>query len=170
MNHIYFACCSCRVYIDAGYRWAAHLPASVYDDAPLNVEAVMRAENYWRGVEEADWLRELLPKIRQFLEAHRQHDLVFGQEEKFLSRDEPSSLFWTEIEDIDPTDDEANAQISFFWSPVVFVEVFNYRTWEEVGSYLTKTPYETWWFCDSQLRYEARRVFEYLVQRKAQSS
>ena len=48
MNNLYFACCDCKIYIDAGYRWAyweLEEARIVARRKPVDVESVLKAES-----------------------------------------------------------------------------------------------------------------------------
>ncbi len=103
MNDRYFACRSCGVCIDAGYRWGyAELeePGIVRRREAVDVAAVERADGYWRGAEESAWLAGLLPRVREFLGEHRAHDLVYGDVEDvgLIPPDDPENPTCREIQ------------------------------------------------------------------------
>src|ERR1041384_3460545 len=83
-SNVYFACLDCKVYVDAGYRWAVwHLEESgiVGRGAPVSIERLRSARDYWTPPksESSYWLEaEVLPSARRFLDEHRCHRLVFG--------------------------------------------------------------------------------------------
>ena len=82
MNNLYFACAACHVFIDAGYRhayWKLEHAGVVSPNVPVDVRGVLDAEEYWPVG--ADWLLKLLPAVRAFLEAHRPHEIRFGEAE-----------------------------------------------------------------------------------------
>src|SRR5688572_19224774 len=79
MNTLYFACPSCRIYIDAGYRhayWELEDTGIVDRSSAVDVSSVLAADDYWNV--DADWLAELLPAVRLFLEQHAGHRVRFG--------------------------------------------------------------------------------------------
>lgn len=83
MNCLYFACPNCRLYTDAGYRWAAwelKVPGLVALGEGVDVGVVLGCESYWNPPmdESHDWLRvSIFPTVRKFLEDHRLHGVVF---------------------------------------------------------------------------------------------
>ena len=89
MNNLYFACADCKVYVDAGYRWAyweLEKAGIVSRNQMVSVEAVLGADSYWNPPLEdsSNWLyQEIFPTLREFLSTHRFHKVVFGQEEEF---------------------------------------------------------------------------------------
>jgi hypothetical protein len=80
VNDRYFACRSCGLCIDAGYRWGyleLEEPGTVRRQVVV-VAVGERADGYWRGTEESAWLATLLPRVREFLGEHRTHNLIYG--------------------------------------------------------------------------------------------
>ncbi|HJZ68973.1 MAG TPA: hypothetical protein VKF81_12680, partial [Blastocatellia bacterium] len=73
MNNSYFACTDCKVYVDAGYRWAVwwlEERGVVMRGESVSVDSVLAARDYWTPFESdsANWLRsEVLPPARRFL-------------------------------------------------------------------------------------------------------
>ena len=103
MNCRYFACPACRVYLDAGYRWAYWLledPGLVKMNSIVDVDAVAGCAEYWNPPdgERSEWLFDrILPAVRHFLNEHRAHGIVYTEEGAIC--DEDSIYFnWTEIE------------------------------------------------------------------------
>ncbi len=102
MNTPNFACPNCRVYIDAGYRWAYWLledPGVVIPNGGVDVEAVLAREDYWNPPEEerSEWLCErVLPAVRRFLADHRAHGIVYTDEGAIYNED---TLYynWSEV-------------------------------------------------------------------------
>src|SRR5258708_2664126 len=90
MNNLYFACTDCRIYTDAGYRWAYSTLEDrgvVQRGRPVLVDAIFSAEEYWSPpVEEtSNWLyKEVFPGVRSFLQAHGNHSVIFGDQDDFL--------------------------------------------------------------------------------------
>jgi len=87
MNTPYFACPNCRVYIESGYRWAywtLEEPGIVQQPETVLVDRVLSATKYWNidGSPESAWLREkVLPKVRVFLQNHRDHAVAYVDED-----------------------------------------------------------------------------------------
>jgi hypothetical protein len=83
MNDRYFGCRTCKTYTDAGYRWARYQLEDlgiVQADRPVNVNWVQYAVGYWNPPEghERDWnCDEILLRVRQFLDKHGEHDLIY---------------------------------------------------------------------------------------------
>ncbi len=159
MTNLYFACTDCRVYVDAGYRWASwwlEEPGIVKRGKQVNVELVLSAREYWTPTktDSADWLySEVLPSVRRFLEEHRCHRLVFGNTSEFLSSD-ADLLDWM--------------QVGFLplLLPRYFVERLGFKTWDQVANFIARqdsTPW--WWMLDwDDLHDKARRKFHELVE------
>lgn len=103
MNCRYFACPGCRVYVDAGYRWAYwHLERSgeVRLGEGVDVDRVLCRDEYWNPPEEerSEWLYgRVLAGVRRFLGEHRGHGIVYIEEEH-LTAEESLTFNWTEIE------------------------------------------------------------------------
>jgi hypothetical protein len=86
MNNLYFVCSDCKIFVNAGYRWAyCNLigPGVVTLQTEVNVDRVFSAAAYWTPPHEvtSDWLyKDVLPSVRQFLSDHRGHRIVFWDE------------------------------------------------------------------------------------------
>src|SRR5689334_15711781 len=101
MNDLYFACRTCKNYHDAGYRWCywtlGH-PGMVQRGQLVNLNAVWNASEYWSGISESDWLRQLLPKVRTFLEHHQAHEVMYGEGQEIrvvaLNEDDDEFVNW----------------------------------------------------------------------------
>jgi hypothetical protein len=97
MNDRSFGCRTCKTYTDAGYRWASYQlerPGIVRGDRPLDVAAILAAEGYWNppAGHETDWNCDtILPRVRQFLTRHRDHDLVYISLNAFFDPDGPGA-------------------------------------------------------------------------------
>lgn len=103
MNCRYFACPNCRVYIDAGYRWAywqLEHNGLVRLGEGVQLSSVLACSDYWHPPEEekSEWLCErILPAVDKFLRAHGEHGLVYIEEEHIY--EEVSILAnWSEVE------------------------------------------------------------------------
>ena len=168
MNCVYFACKTCELYLDAGYRWTQNLSGAVERGERVDVEKVLAVTEYWRGVEGDERLEKLLPQVRTFLEAHREHEIIFGEEEIFHHFDVPS-LGWMEIETHEETAVKGaavKAAIGYFWGPRYFAEKLAYTKWEQVVEHMADLAWDNWWFEDAELRFEGRRKFERYVRAK----
>ena len=186
MNNLYFACVDCKIYIDAGYRWAyweLEKAGVVKRGKEVNLGAVLAAEKYWNPTDEdssewleieailiakgylkaastgerTDWLyKEVFPPLRQFLAEHRDDRMVFGQYEDFVPDDDDSELDWM--------------QVGYLLrkTPRYFVEVLGLRTWDEVSEHMEGQVHTPAWWSGSYLdEYEKRRrKFEELVSEK----
>ena len=140
MNHLFFACTDCKIYIDAGYRWAyweLEHAGVVSRQAPVNVDAVLAAEKYWNPPRDEDtrWLYEtVFPTVREFLRDHKHHRIVFGEAEEFAPINDPDYLTWMETGDaVKPT-------------PRYLAKVLHFKTWDEATAYLeTLEMPPSWW-------------------------
>jgi hypothetical protein len=160
MMNIYFACRDCKVYVDAGYRWASwwlEEPRIVKRGTPVSVEAVFSAREYWSPskTDSADWLRtEVLPSVRRFLEEHRCHRIVFGNTADFLSFDDDGLLDWMQV------------GYSPLLLPRYFVEQLGFQTWDQVSNFIARQDSTPWWWMlewDDQ-HGKARKKFQELVE------
>ena len=158
MNCVYFACKTCELYIDAGYRWTQTLPDSIKRGQSVDRESILSATEYWRGVKGNDYLRILLQRIKAFLDAHQEHEVIFAEEDDFHHFD-ARSLGWMEI--------DHSSNDKYFWGPRDFVEKLGYTRWEQVVEHIAGLEWGNWWFENMELRFEGRRKFEWFV--RAQS-
>src|SRR5829696_4742427 len=129
MNHVFFACRTCKSYIDAGYRWAAwtlEQPRVVRRGVPVDVAAVLRAESYWAGGSEG-WLAEQLPRVRRFLVNHSSHDVVFDEDESFRPINATGCF-------LDWLDDYVVTRAEL--SPRYFVKRLGLERWEDVVAFV----------------------------------
>jgi hypothetical protein len=137
----YFACLDCVEHITTGYRWGywtLEQPGIVRIGQPVDMDAVMGAEEYWQS--DAAPLQDLLPSIRRFLLFHQDHDLIFGEVENFMDWDNRESpryfIQWMDV---------LNTSAERF-APRDFVHRLGFRDWSEVLEYV-KTPENVpyWW-------------------------
>jgi hypothetical protein len=160
MNNVYFACKTCLIMTDAGYRWAycqLASPGIVSPASRVSVPKVLAADAYWSGteVDGSKWLREeILPVVRTFFGAHDEHEIVYGDYET-ITEDHPRAfLDWLEVgSGPRPT-------------PRWFAEVLRLQRWSEVVAWVRKNRKPAWWF-DDELRDIARVRFGELVKRRA---
>jgi hypothetical protein len=107
MNCRHFGCRRCKTYIDAGYRWAywqLEHPGIVAIGEPISVEAVLAASDYWSPPvgEGSQWLVEgVLPRVRRFLAAHRDHGILYIESDLVFDPEGPCAD-WIEVEDAEP--------------------------------------------------------------------
>lgn len=102
MNDRLFACHKCRVYIDAGYRWAYWTiedPGVVHLREVVNIDRLLSCSEYWNpsSEESNEYLSQVLPATSQFINKHRDHGVLYLQSDDIDCED---SLIqnWTEIE------------------------------------------------------------------------
>ena len=161
----YFACCDCKIYLNAGDRWAYWTLediGTVNKGAPISVKAVLSAGEYWNPEkdEETNWLyREIFPSVRLFLKEHESHKIIFGDADDFLYGDA-----------------ENYYQHYFDWLRVgycaresvrSFVDELGFKTWDEVRDYISGQEVQPWWIRDEKMKDIARRKFEELVESKS---
>jgi hypothetical protein len=159
MNNLYFACMDCKVYVDAGYRWAywwLEEPGVVARGESISVESVLSAREYWTPseTESADWLyEEVLPSTRHFLERHKSHRVIYGQMEDFLPFNGEGFLDWL--------------QLGFMPQllPRYFVECLGLKTWDEVRNFVAGQESAPWWWMLEweNLHNKARKKFQELI-------
>jgi hypothetical protein len=160
MNFLYFACCDCKIYIDAGYRWAWELLSQdiVAGGELINVEAVLGAKSYWNPPrkESSRWLfEEVFPPLRRFFEEHKSHRIMFGEQDEIA----PVAGF-----------DPDWMQIGYLLTPTprYLFEVLGLRSWEQVRLYMEKQEippvwWEVTWGDEPSPREQGRLKFEELV-------
>jgi hypothetical protein len=134
----YFACTDCKIYLNAGDRWAYWTLEDnrvVRKGAPISVKTILFAQEYWAPEEghDSDWLySEVFPSVRSFMEEHESHQLLFGDQNDFLfgaGEDYYKDHFnWM--------------QVGFAPSPSIrfLVEQLDLKTWDEVCNYLRDRP------------------------------
>ena len=161
MNNLYFACCDCKIYIDAGYRWAywkLEKPGIVTRGEKVDVDDVIAAETYWNppGDENSAWLYEgVFPPLREFLRDHSSHRMIFGEEQDFAPLD-GNYFAWMQIGYL------------LVPTPRYLVEVLRFTSWDQVLDYMEKLPtppawWEVTWDRDASPHDRARQKFEELV-------
>ena len=156
MNDRYFACRTCKNYVDAGYRfcyWTLEHTAIVEASKSVNLDAVWSADEYWAGGEDCDWLAELLPHVRSFLIEHGMHDLVYGDSESFMPMDDDNNfLLWM---------NEAGYVLELM--PRYFVERLYFTHWKQVEEYISREALPPFWWQLPTLRHKAKVIFTYAV-------
>jgi len=163
MNFLYFACCDCEIYIDAGYRWAWELLSRhiVARGGLVDVEAVLAETSYWNPPREegSRWLFEgVFPPLRGFFGEHASHRIVFGEEDDIA----PIAGF-----------DMDWMQIGYLLEPTprYLVEVLGFTSWEQACDYLGKLEvpppwWEVTWDGDPSWHEQGKRKFGALVKGK----
>lgn len=164
MNDRYFVCLDCKIYIDAGYRWAYSTleePGIIERGKSVKVADVQAAQAYWNPPQEESnrWLYdEVFPSTRRFLEAHRDHHLIYGEREDFIPNDEAGFLDWMQI-GFSPVE-----------LPRYFMVYHGFTSWKQVESYIEKMEEADrpwWWKLEWQDTHNrARQKFEALVSPK----
>jgi hypothetical protein len=157
MNNLYFGCIRCRVFVDAGYRHAyaaLEQPGIVKRSAPVDVDAVLQAREYWDV--DAEWLRQLLPAVRQFLHVHRDHEVQFGEGE---------GLGITPMYDRDYRLFEWLMEAGYVYEelPRYYVERLGFRRWSQVVEHIERSQSCPWWWHDDEYTNAARQKFLTLV-------
>ena len=102
MNNRYFICKTQKKYTDAGYRWAywqLEDKGVITLGAPVDIDSVLSDHDYWNPdkSEKSEWLcTEILPSVRQFLEAHRAEGIEYVDED-FLCEQWDLGYEWCEV-------------------------------------------------------------------------
>lgn len=160
MNNLYFACTECKVYVDAGYRWAVwrlEEPGLVTRGKPVSIDAVLSAREYWTPfeTESAGWLyTEVLPSVRRFLDEHKFHRVVYGNTADFLESGSDGLLDWM--------------QVGFLplLLPRYFVERLGFQTWDQVASFIARQDSTPWWWMLEwdEMHTKVQKKFQELVE------
>lgn len=158
MNDVYFGCRTCRILVDAGYRWAASvLEASgvVSRGDGVDVARVLECSPYWSPSEEEStgWLKDVLLRVRAFLERHADHGLVFGDFEAVMGPEEAAFLDWLDV--------SSTPEIG----PRYFTEVLHLSLWVDAVAWVRSQERAPWWWHDADLVDHVRRRFLELVGR-----
>jgi hypothetical protein len=162
MNNLYFACMTCKEFLNAGYRWAhfkLEVAGVVQRDHPVNVEAILAATEYW--VPDGDWIsRDIHPFVRTFLDAHRVHELRFGESESFQSPNDPDEQFeWLELGPGGAPEESGTELTYTLETPRCWITRLGFTSWDQVTTRVTEGLQPVWWF-DLKTREAARHVFE----------
>ena len=163
MNHLFFACTDCKIYIDAGYRWAySQLEETgiVARRKEVDIDDVLAARDYWNPPEDPNsrWLsEEVLPPLREFLQEHRSHQIVFGEEDDFAP--------------VDDYFDWIQTGYLLVPTPRYLVEVLGFKSWYQVREYMESQKcraawWDVTWSGDPSPHERGKRKFEELVRRK----
>lgn len=103
MNCVYFACPACRVFTDAGYRWAYWTledKGIVQLGEGVPITSLLECEEYWNPpeAEKSEWLCDkILPTVSTFIRNHADHGLVYVDSD-LITREESILYNWTEVE------------------------------------------------------------------------
>jgi hypothetical protein len=157
VNDVFFGCMTCRVRVDAGYRWAwatLEAPGIVARGASVDLDRVLATPEYWSPPDEPNsrWLTDdILPRVETFLHTHRGHSLCFGDLEQIAGTDELVFLDWLDL--------SAEPDVG----PRYFVEVLNLSRWADAVDWVRTAPNPPWWWSETHLVDAARRRFEALA-------
>ena len=157
MNRVYFACRTCKAFIDAAGSksyWALEVPGLVARGEPVGVQQILEASDYWHADPDKDLLVKLLPAIRSFLEKHQSHDVTYGEDEDFLDFETNRFLEWM---------DDGPFVVDL--SPRHFVDRMGYTQWQQVIDHVAKMKQPPWWW-NTQLARPFQAKFEMLVKDK----
>ena len=129
MNNLYFFCTSCKVFVDAGYRWAYN----TLEEAGIVTSGT---PEYWNPEpdERSKWLlEEVLPSVRIFFEQRRLHRIVLGEDGQFFDSDPDWFLKWIQ---------------EGFWSkplPRFYLERVGCKSWREVCEHISQLKFKPGW-------------------------
>lgn len=157
MNDPFFACNVCKDYIEAGYRWAhftLEKTCTVTLGSVVNIQDVLEQEKYWAiGSDDSyEWLRALLPKIKMFLHNHKEHEIIYAEEEFFIDFSHQRQFDWMNVEDTLARP-----------SPRYFAEILKLTKWSEVENWLVSNDELAWYGYDIAMRDYVRYRFDHLV-------
>ena len=161
MNDLYFVCETCKIRVEAGYRWAtSHLghDAKIAEYGHLvDARDILNYKPFWTlpDGDEYNWLRKLLPIVRTFLECHEPHGIRFGDDVTF-----PESYFGFEWLDVSPSPDLV---------PRYFVEQMGFESWRQVCDYIDSNEHTPWWW-NTDEHDHAKRTFERLIEKRRTTS
>jgi hypothetical protein len=155
MNNLYFACTTCKNYINAGYRWFYWTLVDtklVGWEGKVNVESVLNTQEYWVGKEKEKWLAELLPKVESFLIKHRTHDLRYGEQDSFFE-DEIGLLWLYESDQLEEI------------TPRTYTDILGFTSWDQVVEYVNNQPLSKhpWWWDVKDLFEQAHTTFNKII-------
>jgi hypothetical protein len=166
MNDLYFACADCKIYINAGYRWAywqLEHTGIVDRKKNVNVSAVLENKDYWNPPDDENsrWLREeIFSPLKEFLAVHGGHRIVFGTSEDFAPDNDDYFFEWMQSGYL------ARTSVRYLF------EVLGLRSWDEVTRHMEaqKMPPAWWydtWSENPSLHEKAKLKFETLVQSRS---
>ena len=154
MNNLYFACTSCKVFVDAGYRWAyctLEEVGAVKRGEIVQPGSVLAAEEYWTPEpgENSKWLLdEVLPSVRSFLQEHGTHRIVFDEGDVFYEAGPDWFLEWIQVGYLaDPL-------------PRFCLERLKCESWMAVCEYMNHVKYKPSWWTDREERERAERWYK----------
>lgn len=153
MNCVYLGCVRCKVFIDIGYRWAyctLEETGIVSPGQEVDAKRILDTYDYWNpeANSSSDWLyKEVFPSVRLFLETHRAHRIIYGEEDQYFSYDDGSFLEWQQ---------EGYLKTIF---PKEFLENLKMNSWNQVTDYMNKLRFKPYWWRDNELQEKARNWF-----------
>ena len=156
MNNVYFGCLDCKIYVDAGYRWAywsLEETGIVNRKDVVSADAVFAAQEYWNPGqgEVSRHLTEALGSARTFLEIHRTHALIYGDDYRLYKEDmEGEYLDWMEVGE--------GADLS----PRLLAEK-GLRDWSQVLEFIRRAERKPWWWTLDDFHLLVREKFEALI-------
>jgi hypothetical protein len=164
MNNLYFACTSCKVFVDAGYRWAYWTledAGIVTKGGPVDPAKVLAAEEYWNPEKEetSNWLyNEVFPSVRTFLEEHGPHKIIYGEIDLICDSSSDWFLEWIQ-----------EGFLAYAY-PRFCLERLHHDSWDAVRSYMDQQKSKPRWWTEPDERERAERWFKASLIRKQATS
>lgn len=128
--------------IDAGYRWAFSLleePNIVSRASPISASEVLGAVEYWAPPDNGlnpELASTVLPAVREFLKAHREHELHYGDFFEITGAEPQATLEWLD------RSRHATPTLRYF------VEVLGLRRWTDILAWTRDNRKPWWWGID----------------------
>jgi hypothetical protein len=91
--------------VDAGYRWAYWVledPGLVAIGERIDAPRLLACHEYWNpppDEQSPGLIVEILPRVRRYLEAHRDHGVIYLEDDLVFDPDGPCHG-WAEIEEV----------------------------------------------------------------------
>jgi hypothetical protein len=154
MNNLYFACTSCKVFVDAGYRWAYWTLEEAGVVKRRNIVdpgSVLAAEEYWNPEpdDRSKWLlEEVLPSVRRFIQEHGEHTIVFDESDVFHDTGPDWFLEWIQ------------EGYLFYPLPRFCLERLRCNSWTAVCEYMNRVRFKPSWWTDREERERAERWYK----------
>jgi hypothetical protein len=162
MNNVYFACQTCKSYLDAGYRWCywtLEHPGHVSQGHLIDVARILAVPEYWHGTAtEVGLPAPTKQAIRAFLVRHQAHELLYGEDEAFLHYPHYTFLYWINEDETNRTDVSVRTCI----------ERFHLTTWEAVTHHVEQGIIDPWWWEVNDIRQYAQQAFVALLEQHNQ--
>jgi hypothetical protein len=159
VNCVYFACETCKVYVDAGYRWAywtLEHPGAVQRGKRLSLASVLAAEEYWTPEVDAEWLVGILSRASCFLKCHADHPLLYGEYEEVIGDPDWETQQFLDWRCEDPGEGDV--------TPRYLAEVKGLDSWREVEEFMATLKLKPWWWGCRGVHQRAKKRFGQMVE------